>query len=122
MAKLSFSNSFTASIVLQLQERSSNNTLFEVVLFPVMLIIASPVILIFGIVVFSHELGHFLLARRGGIQVNEFTIGMGPVIWKKQGKTTVYSLRLFPIGGACMFEGEDGNILDIATPVYNHAV
>ena len=65
-------------------------------------------ILIFGIVVFSHELGHFLLARRGGIQVNEFTIGMGPVIWKKQGKTTVYSLRLFPIGGACMFEGEDG--------------
>jgi len=65
-------------------------------------------ILVFGVVVFSHELGHFLLARRGGIKVNEFTIGMGPVIWKKQGKITVYSLRLFPIGGACMFEGEDG--------------
>lgn len=67
-------------------------------------------ILVFGIVVFSHELGHFLLARRGDIKVNEFTIGMGPVIWKKQGKVTVYSLRLFPIGGACMFEGEDGKV------------
>jgi len=72
-------------------------------------------ILIFGIVVFSHELGHFLLARRGGIQVNEFTIGMGPVILKKQGKSTLYSLRLFPIGGACMFEGEDGKAPTPAT-------
>ena len=70
-------------------------------------------ILIFSVVVFSHELGHFLLARRGGIKVNEFTIGMGPVIWKRQGKICVYSLRLFPIGGACMFEGEDGKTTDV---------
>lgn len=63
-------------------------------------------ILIFGFIVFFHELGHFLLARKNGIDVDEFWIGMGPTLWhKKKGKTD-YCLKLFPIGGACVM-GED---------------
>lgn len=64
--------------------------------------------LIFGIVVISHEMGHFLLAKAGGIHVVEFAIGMGPTLLGFQRGETKYSLKLFPIGGACMFEGEDG--------------
>lgn len=65
-------------------------------------------ILVFGVVVVSHEFGHFLLAKANGIRVVEFSVGMGPKIisWKK--RDTLYSIRLLPIGGACMFEGEDG--------------
>lgn len=65
-------------------------------------------ILIFGVIVISHEFGHFLLAKVNGIHVVEFAIGMGPKLlhFKKGG--TEYALRLLPIGGACMFEGEDG--------------
>ncbi|MCM1091922.1 MAG: RIP metalloprotease RseP [Muribaculum sp.] len=65
-------------------------------------------IIIFGIVVISHELGHFLLAKAGGIHVVEFSVGMGPTLLAFQKGDTKYSLKLFPIGGACMFEGEDG--------------
>lgn len=65
-------------------------------------------ILIFSIVVIAHEFGHFLLAKKSGIKVVEFAVGMGPVIAKIQKKETRYVLRLFPIGGACMFEGQDG--------------
>ena len=65
-------------------------------------------IIIFGIVVISHELGHFLLAKAGGIHVVEFSVGMGPTIFAFKKGDTKYSLKLFPIGGACMFEGEDG--------------
>ncbi len=64
-------------------------------------------VLIFGIIIFIHELGHFLAARCTGVTVNEFAIGMGPAIWKRQGKRTLYSLRAFPIGGYCAFEGEE---------------
>ncbi len=67
-------------------------------------------ILIFGIVVVSHEFGHYLLGTRSGIHVLEFTVGMGPRIFKKQGKKTLFSIRLLPIGGACMFEGEDSDV------------
>ena len=65
-------------------------------------------VVIFGIVVISHEFGHYLIARMNGIHVVEFMIGMGPklVSWNKG--DTIYSIRLLPIGGACMFEGEDG--------------
>lgn len=65
-------------------------------------------LLILGTVVVLHEFGHYLLARVNGIHVVEFAIGMGPNIisFKKGG--TKYSLKLLPIGGACMFEGEDG--------------
>lgn len=66
-------------------------------------------ILLFCIMIFPHELGHFIAARRVGIKVNEFAFGMGPTIWKRQGKETLYSIRLFPIGGFCAMEGEDGS-------------
>jgi regulator of sigma E protease len=65
-------------------------------------------IIIFGIVVISHEFGHFLLAKAGGIHVVEFSVGMGPTLLSFQKGDTKYSLKLLPIGGACMFEGEDG--------------
>lgn len=65
-------------------------------------------LLIFFVVVLSHEFGHFLLAKASGIRVNEFAIGMGPrVAGFKKGETE-YVLRALPLGGACMFEGEDG--------------
>lgn len=64
-------------------------------------------VLIFGILVALHEFGHFITAKLTGVQVNEFAIGMGPVLWRRQGKETQYSLRLFPIGGFCSMEGED---------------
>ncbi len=65
-------------------------------------------VLIFGIIVISHEFGHFILAKVNGITVLEFSVGMGPTLCKFQGKETKYTLKLLPIGGACMFEGEDG--------------
>lgn len=65
-------------------------------------------ILIFGLLVISHEFGHFLVARINGIHVVEFSIGMGPKLLKWGKKDTEYSLRLLPIGGACVFENEDG--------------
>lgn len=66
-------------------------------------------ILVFGLLIFTHELGHFLTAKWAKIKVNEFSIGMGPAIWKKQGKETLYSLRLLPIGGYVQMDGEDGD-------------
>ncbi len=64
-------------------------------------------VLLFLLLIFPHELGHFIAARAVGIRVNEFAFGMGPAIWKKQGKETLYSVRLFPVGGFCAMEGED---------------
>ncbi|MCR5342982.1 RIP metalloprotease RseP [Butyrivibrio sp. FC2001] len=63
--------------------------------------------IIFGVLVTTHELGHFLIAKANGIRVLEFFIGMGPILFKKQKGETLYSIRLLPIGGACRFEGED---------------
>ncbi|MBQ9986658.1 MAG: site-2 protease family protein [Oscillospiraceae bacterium] len=54
-----------------------------------------------------HEFGHFITAKMSGVRVNEFAIGMGPAILKKQFGETVYSLRLLPFGGFCAMEGED---------------
>ena len=65
-------------------------------------------VIVFGVVVISHEFGHFLIARMNGIHVVEFMIGMGPKIVSWTKKETEYSIRLLPIGGACLFEGEDG--------------
>lgn len=64
-------------------------------------------ILIFGFLIFVHELGHFLAAKWLDVQVNEFSICMGPAIFKKQKGETLYSLRCIPIGGFCAMEGED---------------
>ena len=66
-------------------------------------------ILIFGVLIAVHELGHFLSAKSFGVKVNEFSIGMGPAILKRQGRETLYSLRILPIGGYCAIEGEDGS-------------
>lgn len=66
-------------------------------------------ILIFSLIIFVHELGHFLTARIFKMTVHEFAIGMGPAIFKKQGKETLYSIRAIPMGGYCKIEGEDGD-------------
>ena len=68
------------------------------------------IIFVFGILIFVHELGHFLTARACGVTVKEFAIGMGPKVFSKKSKknSTVYSLRLFPIGGFVSMENEDG--------------
>ena len=65
-------------------------------------------LLIFGVVVVAHEFGHFIVAKMNGIHVVEFSVGMGPTLIAFQKGDTKYSLKLLPIGGACMFEGEDG--------------
>ncbi len=64
-------------------------------------------VIIFTIVVLIHEGGHFFFARKNGIYVEEFAIGMGPILLKKQGKETLYTVRAFPIGGFCKMLGED---------------
>ena len=64
-------------------------------------------ILIFGILVAVHEFGHFIAAKLCGVRVNEFSIGMGPLLWHKETEETQYSWRLLPIGGYCAMEGED---------------
>lgn len=64
-------------------------------------------ILIFGILIAVHELGHFMAAKACGVRVNEFSIGMGPAIFKKTKGETTYSLRILPIGGFCAMEGEE---------------
>ncbi|MCI8977023.1 RIP metalloprotease RseP [bacterium 1xD8-48] len=65
-------------------------------------------LIIFLVVVIAHEFGHFIVAKKNGIRVVEFFIGMGPSLFSFQKGETKYSLKLFPVGGACMFEGEDG--------------
>ncbi|MEG0215907.1 MAG: site-2 protease family protein, partial [Hungatella sp.] len=64
-------------------------------------------ILMFCVLIFVHELGHFLAAKACGVKVNKFALGMGPAFFKKQKGETEYSLRIFPIGGFCAMEGED---------------
>jgi len=67
-------------------------------------------ILAFGVIIAVHELGHFIAAKIMGVKVNEFAIGMGPKILSKQGKETVYSLRLFPFGGFCAMDDDDVSV------------
>lgn len=64
-------------------------------------------ILIFSLLIFVHELGHFVAAKLSGVRVNEFAMFMGPAIFKKQVGETLYSLRTIPIGGYCAMEGEN---------------
>lgn len=65
-------------------------------------------IVIFLVMITLHEFGHFIMAKAVGVDVIEFAVGMGPAIFKKQGKNTLYSVRIFPIGGYCKLDGEDG--------------
>ena len=64
-------------------------------------------IILFSLIILFHELGHFLLAKINGVQVNEFCLGLGPTIIGFHKGETFYSLKLLPFGGACMMEGED---------------
>ena len=64
-------------------------------------------ILLFSLLIFLHELGHFVAAKASGVQVNEFSMFMGPAIFKKQVGEPLYSIRCIPFGGYCAMEGED---------------
>ena len=70
-------------------------------------------ILIFGSLVFFHELGHFIFAKRAGIMVREFAIGMGPKIFGMTKGETIYTLRLLPIGGYVRMAGEDTDTVEL---------
>lgn len=70
-------------------------------------ITALKVIILLGFLIFIHEGGHFIVAKLCKVKVNEFAIGFGPTIWKKQGKETKYALRLIPLGGFVSMEGEE---------------
>lgn len=65
------------------------------------------IVIVFGVLVFVHELGHFLLAKRAGILCREFALGMGPKIFRVKRGETEYTLRLLPIGGLVRMAGED---------------
>ena len=64
-------------------------------------------ILLFSFLIFIHELGHFVAAKASGVRVNEFSMFMGPAIFKKQVGDTLYAIRCIPIGGYCAMEGEN---------------
>ena len=68
---------------------------------------AIKIIFLLGFLVLIHESGHFFMAKLCKVRVNEFAIGFGPTIWKKQGKITKYALRLIPLGGFVSMEGEE---------------
>ena len=66
-------------------------------------------LLVFSFIIIIHELGHFLLAKKNGITVIEFSLGMGPrLLSYRHGEGTRYSLKLLPLGGSCLMMGEDG--------------
>lgn len=69
-------------------------------------------IVMFSIIILFHELGHFLLAKKNGVRVNEFCLGLGPTLVGFTRGETKYSIKLLPFGGACMMEGEDGESAD----------
>lgn len=71
------------------------------------IISALKIIFLLGFLILIHEAGHLIVAKLCKVKVNEFAIGFGPTIWKKQGKETKYALRLIPLGGFCSMEGED---------------
>lgn len=64
-------------------------------------------VLILGLLIFVHELGHFLVAKMVGIRVHEFALGMGPLVWSRKSGETLYSLRALPIGGFNRMAGMD---------------
>jgi regulator of sigma E protease len=74
-------------------------------LYNVLLVVIA--VLLFGFIIFIHELGHFVTAKLSGIRVHEFAIGMGPTLFHFGKGETKYALRLLPIGGFCAMEGED---------------
>lgn len=76
-----------------------------------------PFVIIISVIVFVHEFGHFITAKYFGVYCGEFSIGMGPLLWKKQGKETQYSIRAIPIGGYVSMAGEaDDTKKDVEVP------
>ena len=69
-------------------------------------------LLVFGAIIFFHELGHFLFAKLNGIYVNEFAVGMGPTLFSFRKKETKYSIRAIPMGGFCAMLGEEEDVAD----------
>ena len=67
------------------------------------LIATIKIIFVLGFLILIHETGHFLVAKLSNVKVNEFAIGFGPTIWKKQGKETKYALRLLPLRWICKY-------------------
>lgn len=65
-------------------------------------------VIIFGVIVLSHEFGHFIVAKKNGIHVVEFAVGMGPTLFHIDRGGTKYSIKLLPFGGACIFDGDVG--------------
>ena len=76
-------------------------------------------LVLFGILILVHELGHFFAGRMVGIQPKEFSIGMGPVLFSKERKGIKYNLKALPIGGSCLFLGEDED--NKASGAFNNA-
>ena len=79
-------------------------------------------IIIFSGIILFHELGHFLLAKKNGIIVTEFSLGMGPRLLSREYKGTRYSLKLLPIGGSCAMLGEDTDEEDVSGTFNNASV
>ena len=75
-------------------------------------------IIIFSFIIIFHELGHFLVAKKCDVKVNEFCLGLGPTLLHFTKGETTYSLKLLPFGGACMMEGEDEDSQD--DRAFNH--
>lgn len=73
-----------------------------------MLLMVIIFVLMFTVIVVAHEWGHYITAKKCGVLVHEFAVGMGPVLWSKQSGETLYSIRLLPIGGFCRMEEEVG--------------
>lgn len=78
-------------------------------------------LILFSFIVFFHELGHFALAKKNGIDVTEFAIGMGPILLQKEYRGTRYCLKLLPLGGSCMM-GEDEEATDSPNNFNNKSV
>ena len=79
-------------------------------------------LLVFGVIVLFHEYGHFIVARKNGIAVDEFMIGMGPKLFSIKGKHTEYSIRLLPIGGACVMREDEAPVPGDDTAFNNKSV
>ena len=62
------------------------------------------------VLIIPHEWGHMIVARLCGVKINEFSVGMGPLLYKKQKGDTQYSVRLLPLGGYCAMEGEEESV------------
>ena len=77
------------------------------------LVTVTAFIILFGSLVFFHELGHFIFAKRAGILCREFAIGFGPKIFAFKKNETVYTIRLLPLGGYVRMAGEDPEIIEL---------